>query len=203
MAITKDHFVACSYDLYAGRNEVRDLIEQATPESPMQYMHGIGMMIPAFESKLEGLNEGDTFDFELSPAEAYGEVFPDRIVPLDKSIFVNDEGVFDAQNVVVGARLPMMTEDQTHIEGLVTEITDDKVTLDFNHPLAGMHLHFEGKVLQAHPATDEEREEIEALLQPQHSCGCDCGCHDDEEGGSCDCGGGSCDCGGGGSCHCH
>ena len=55
MSITKDYFVSCSYDLYAGPNEVRDFIEQATPESPMQYLHGIGMMLPAFEQELEGL----------------------------------------------------------------------------------------------------------------------------------------------------
>ncbi len=195
MSITKDFFVACSYELYAGPNEVRDFIEQATPESPMQYMHGIGMMLSAFEQKLDGLKEGDSFDFELTPENGYGERFSDRVVPLDRKIFCVEDGKFDEEHVFMGARVPMQTVDGQRIEGQVIEMNDEKITLDFNHPLSGMYLHFTGKILEAHPATDEERAEIEALLQPHgNSCGFGCGCHDDAEESGCE--GGCC-----GGCH--
>ena len=184
MSITKDYFVSCSYDLYAGPNEVRDFIEQATPESPMQYLHGIGMMLPAFEQKLEGLKEGETFDFELTPENGYGERFSDRVVPLDYKIFCDEDGKFDEEHVFVGARVPMQTADGQRIEGQVVDMNNEKVTLDFNHPLAGMHLHFSGKILEAH---------VEALLHP-HGGSCGCGCHDEDGEGGCE--GGCC-----GGCH--
>ncbi len=77
----------------------------------------------------------------------------------------------------------MMTADGYRINGLVTKVTDDKVTLDFNHPLAGKDVRFKGKIITVRDATPEE-------LQPQHHCGCGCGggsCSDGECGDSCGC----------------
>lgn len=204
MSINKEHFVECSYDLYAGIGNERNMVEQATKESPMQYMHGIGMMIPAFEEKLNGLSMGDKFDFELTPDIAYGERRDDLVLSLDRQVFCNEEGEFDSENVIEGNMLPMMTADGQRVEGLVHEITSDKVVMDFNHPMAGMTLHFVGEILQEHPATEEDRKRIEAMMNPQEGCGC--GCHD---GGDASCGchsgeevsGGCCSSQGGCSCH--
>ncbi len=195
MAINKEHFVECCYDLYAGVGDERDMVEQATKESPMQYLHGVGMMIPAFEERLEGLSMGDKFDFELTPEAAYGARREDLLLSLDREVFCNEEGEFDSENVMVGNMLPMMTADGQRVEGLVQEVNEEKVIMDFNHPMAGMTLHFVGEVLQERPATDEDRRRIEAMSSPQGGCGC--GCHDegDSAGGCCSHGGCS------GGCH--
>lgn len=194
MAIKDNHFVSCRYDLYAGSGDERNLVEQATAESPMQYMHGIGMMLPEFEKQLAELNAGDKFDFELTPEQSYGERREDLLLELDREVFTNDEGEFDSENVYEGNVLPMMTSDGQRIQGMVIEVTDAKIKMDFNHPMAGMHLHFEGEILEEHLASREEHERIQAMLQPQGGCGC--GCHDEgSEGGCCSSGGCS------GGCH--
>lgn len=178
MPIAKDHYVACRYDLYLGEKDEDNLIEQATAEAPLIYIQGAEMMLPAFEAKLEGLEEGDNFDFLLTPTEAYGEVREDMILKLSKEIFKDASGNFDAANVQEGHTLPMMTSDGHKIQGTVVEVTDNEVEMDFNHPLAGETLHFIGSVLTARPATDEDRARIEALAH-SHEGGCDCGCHCD------------------------
>jgi FKBP-type peptidyl-prolyl cis-trans isomerase SlyD len=76
----------------------------------------------------------------------------------------------------------MMTADGYRISGIVLSVTDKKVKMDFNHPLAGKDIRFKGKIITVRQATPEE-------LQP--SCGC---------GGGCNCGGGSC---GEGGCNCN
>ncbi len=200
MAIQNDHFVQCCYDLYAGYGEERNLVEQATPETPLQYQQGIGMMIPAFEAQLAGLSKGDKFDFELSPENAYGERREDLCLELDKAVFTKPDGQFDSENVYEGNVLPMMTADQQRVEGMVIEVNEEKVKMDFNHPMAGMHLHFEGQVIEERPATEDDMMLIQAMLHPQGGgCGGGCGCGSDgghDEGGGC-CSSGGC----GGGCH--
>ncbi len=194
MAIQNNHFIECCYDLFAGYGNERNLVEQATAETPLQYLHGIGMMIPAFEKELEGLNKGDKFDFELSPENAYGEKREDLLLELDKSLFFNAEGEFDSNNVYEGNVIPMMTADNQKVEGMVIEVSEEKVKMDFNHPMAGMHLHFVGQIIEERPATDEDNMRIQALLHPQGG-GCGCNSGGDDGGGCCSSGG----CGGG--CH--
>lgn len=79
------------------------------------------------------------------------------------------DGKFDAEMVKPGALVPMMTADGFRINGLVKEVTDKEVVMDFNHPLAGKDVRFKGEVKTVRDATTEE-------LQPAHGCGC--GCHD-------------------------
>lgn len=195
MAIQQDSFVACSYDLYAGEGTEKMLIEQATPEAPLQYIQGGGLMLPAFEENLQGLSAGDSFDFILSAQNAYGEYNKDYVVTLEKNIFTGDDGKFDRERVVEGRTIPMLDSEGNRLMGLVQEITETHVVVDFNHPMAGENLHFVGRVLTEHPATDEERAMIDSLMNGTGEGGCGCG--GDSEHGSC----GSSGCGGcGGSC---
>ena len=106
---------------------------------------------------------------------------------LDKNLFYNGDDEFDSEHVYEGAIVPMRTTDGQIVNAQVIEITDDKVTIDLNHPLAGKDLHFVGMLLEARPATDEELQRL--------TSGC-CGCHGGCEGGGCEgggCEGGGCD----------
>lgn len=190
MSIENGNFVACSYDLFDGNGQEADLIERAPAESPLKFIQGIGMMLPNFEEKLAGLKEGDTFDFVLSPEEAYGESSEQYIMKLDKTIFTDAEGNFDAEVVREGNTIPMRTQEDQVINGFVNEVGDDFVELDFNPPLAGMTLHFKGTVLEARPATAEDEAYIEALNH--QGDGCDCGKEKHSSGGCGGCGGGCC-----------
>jgi len=165
------------------------MIEQATDTQPLQFLYGAGVMLPKFESQLAGLNEGEPFTIKLKDFEAYGEVNEDAIVELPKHVFLVD-GKFDNELIHIGNTVPMMSSNGQRLNGLVLEVNDDVVKMDFNHPLAGEDLYFAGKVLEVREATEDE------LSQVLSGGGCGCGsggCSDDScsttgSGGGCVCG---------------
>lgn len=178
MSITANKFVVCTYELYVGGEEKPELMEKATAERPLEYIHGLNMMLPDFEKNLFGLSAGDKFDFVLTPEQAYGEYSEEHVIELPKNIFMNEEGVFDAEQVAVGKVVPMRTQDGQTVQGLVKDINDEIVKMDFNHPLAGETLHFKGEIVEEHDATEEEMSKFFG----GGSCGSGCGCgHEHEE----------------------
>ena len=201
-------YVELGYDLYEiAPDGTQVTVHQTNADEPECIIFGVteGVLEP-LEKALDGLQVGETFDVTVTSDKAFGPYDKEKVVDLDREIFVVD-GKFDSETVKVGAALPMMTSEGYRIMGRVLNISGDKVTMDFNHPLAGRDVRFCGKVLNARPATEEE-------LHPVHHCGCgcdhghdDCGCGDDHCGcgDDCDCDheghrgpGSSCDCG---SCH--
>jgi FKBP-type peptidyl-prolyl cis-trans isomerase SlyD len=196
MKITDSKYVTLTYDLNVGEGDERELMEQATPERPLEFIFGTNSMLKAFEDNIYGLSEGDSFKFSLTPDEAYGDYDETRIIDLPKSIFEVD-GKIDHQMLFEGNTLPMMDSDGNRLTGSVVSITEDTVTMDFNHPLAGETMHFEGVIQEVRDASPEE---IAALFSGG-GCGCgndSCGCGD--KGDSCGCGSGDGGCGGGCSC---
>ncbi|MDR2139603.1 MAG: FKBP-type peptidyl-prolyl cis-trans isomerase [Tannerella sp.] len=185
MNITANKFVAVSYDLNVGEGEERELMERATVEHPLKFIFGLGAMLPAFEKRLSGLAAGDTFRFSLSPEHAYGEYLEENVVELPKNVFEVD-GRFDDNYISEGNTVPMRSSDGEQLNGSVLEVKENTVLMDFNHPLAGETLHFDGKVLDVHEATAGEIAELSNSMQPG---GCQCGCDD-----RCDCNGQQCSC---------
>lgn len=190
MKISTNKYVALSYDLNVGEGEERELMERATAEQPLEFIYGTNSMLEAFEKNLDGLAEGDSFDFVLTPDEAYGEYDDEAVVDLPRHIFEQD-GKLNEDVIFEGNMVPMMDTNGNRLNGSVVEIKDDVITMDFNHPLAGETLNFSGKILTVREATAEE---IAALFAPQ-GCGCGCGdadCGDKDAEGGCSSG---CGCG--------
>ncbi|MCQ2345149.1 MAG: peptidylprolyl isomerase [Paludibacteraceae bacterium] len=190
--------ITCTYDLFVdGENgQSKELMERATIEHPLTYCEDMGMMLPKFEDAMKDKNENDTFDFRIGYEDAYGEYDTDGVLTLDKKLFYNGDGEFDEERVFVGNIVPMNTTDGRVVRAQIVEITEDKVTIDLNHPLAGENLHFVGKIIEIREATEAE---LEALRHP-HKCGhCHGNCHNEEGGceGKCEeggCGGGCDEC---------
>lgn len=183
MKISDSKIVSLTYDLTVDEDGQKELMERATKENPLTFMYGMGMMLEAFEKNIDGLKVGDKFSFTLTPEEAYGEYIESNVIELPKNIFEID-GKFDDERIKEGETLPMMDSNGNRLMGSVLEIKPEVVVMNFNHPLAGETLHFEGEVIDVHEATPEE---IAALTQPQ---GCDCGDCDSEnshEGCGCGC----------------
>lgn len=201
MKISENKYVTLSYDLNVGEGEERELMEQATAERPMEFIFGTNSMLEAFEKQLEGLSKGDTFSFQLTPEEAYGDYDDSKIVELPKHIFEID-GKIDDQVLFEGNTVPMMDSSGNRLSGSVVSIADDVVTMDFNHPLAGETMHFEGAVTGVRDASAEE---IAALFSGG-GCGCgsggcgSCGEESDEDGCGCGSESGSGGCGSGCNC---
>lgn len=198
MKITSNKSVSAEYELYVdGETEGElELMEKATAEQPLNFIYGVGMMLPKFEENLFGLAVGDTFDFTINNEEAYGPYEDENVLDLDRSIFEID-GKLDTEMVFEGNVVPLMDNEGHRINAQVVEVTDTHVKVDLNHPLAGENLHFKGKVLEVREATEKE---LNALMGTGGGCGCGsggcgdngCGCDDEEEGGSC-----------GSGCGCH
>ncbi|KAA6351915.1 FKBP-type peptidyl-prolyl cis-trans isomerase SlyD [termite gut metagenome] len=180
MKISEDKIVSLTYDLTVEG----ELMEKASKESPLTFMYGMGMMLDAFEKQLTGKQTGDAFSFTLSPEEAYGERNEDAVVELPKNIFEID-GKFDDTTIIEGATLPMMDASGNRLMGSILEIKPETVVMDFNHPLAGETLHFDGEVMDVHTASPEE---IAAMTQ-SYEGGCDCeSCDGKQDANSCNCG---------------
>ena len=197
MEISKNTMVTLTYDLRVDDSN-GEMVEQATQENPLQFLYGVGMMLPKFEANLLGVKQGDSFEVKLEKADAYGEVNPDALVDLPKHVFEVD-GKVDYELIKVGNTVPMMSSNGQRLNGVVLELTDDVVKMDFNHPLAGEDLFFKGSVLEVREASEEE---IAQILNGSGGCGCGSGgCGSDDGGcndGSCssdDSSGGGCGCG--------
>lgn len=154
MQITKNTVVSLSYVLKRD-NANGEIIEETRAGDPLVFLYGNGQMLPRFEDNLSTLKTGDTFEFTLSSADAYGEMDQDAIIDLDKNIFMID-GKTDDELLTIGNVIPMR-DDQGHmLQGTVVSVSSDSVRMDFNHPMAGNTLHFTGKVIEVREATAEE-----------------------------------------------
>ena len=143
--------VKATYALYIqGEGGKEELMEQATEEAPLVWCQGEGMMLPAFEAQMAGKEVGDSFDFVLKAADAYGEYFQEGLQELPKKMFFNGDGEFDEERVYVGAIVPMNTVDGQIVKAQVCEVTD--------------------KILDIRDVTEGE---LKAIRNP-HGCG---GCH--------------------------
>ena len=172
MKISKNKSVSVTYDLNVGEGEERELMERATMEHPLKFIFGSGSMLPAFENNLKELEKGGKFSFTVTPEDAYGEYREDFVVEVPKKAF-EVEGKFDDEYVKEGATLPMLDSNGGRMMGSVLYIKDDLVVMDFNHPLAGETLHFDGEVLDVHEPAEEE---LIAFNESMQGGGCSDGC---------------------------
>lgn len=202
MKITANKSVSAEYELFVeGDAEgTLELMEKATAEAPMNFVYGIGMMLPKFEENLFGMQKGDKFEFTINKEDAYGEYDDDSVLDLDRAIFEID-GKLDEEMIFEGNMVPLMDNEGNRINAQIVTVTDAHVKVDLNHPLAGEDLHFKGTITEVREASEKEL----AALMGGGGCGSGCGCG---EGGGCGDGGcgtgeeddmGSC----GSGCGCH
>ena len=137
--------------------------------APLDYIQGSHYLVPGLEAELEGKEVGDKFDIKLEPEQAYGPFQEALVQEVPRSLF---EGV---DEIEVGMSFHAET-DQGPRTVEVTEVTDETVSIDANHPLAGMALQFVGEVVGIRNATAEELEH--GHLHQADGC---CGGHDHEE----------------------
>ncbi len=170
LEIGKYAMVTLTYDLRVD-DENGEVVESATEAQPLQFLYGAGAMLPKFESQLAGLREGEPFTIKLGKNDAYGDVNEDAVVELPKHVFLVN-GNFDDELVKIGNTVPMMSSNGQRLNGLVVDINEEVVTMDFNHPLAGEDLFFAGKVVAVREASDEE---VAQILSGGGGCGCGSG----------------------------
>ncbi|QIX59885.1 peptidylprolyl isomerase [Hymenobacter sp. BT18] len=154
--ISENKVVTITYDLsVTDENQEKVLVESAEADAPMVFLFGQSGLPEEFENQLNGKQAGDTFTFSLTPEQAYGDYDQQAVVEIPKNVFEID-GQLDNEMLQVGNFLPMADNQGNHMQGKIVEISDEVVKMDFNHPLAGMVMHFDGKVAAVRDATREE-----------------------------------------------
>ncbi len=143
MQIGKEKVVSIHYTL---RDNEGNTLDSSIGQAPLVYIQGIGNLIPGMEDGLEGKAKGDKLEIKVSPEKGYG-------VRDDKMIQKVPRSAFGGEEVKKGMQFQT---DQRGQVVTVTEIGFDSVTVDGNHPLAGVALNFSVEVLDIRNATSDE-----------------------------------------------
>jgi FKBP-type peptidyl-prolyl cis-trans isomerase SlyD len=146
MKIIKDSVVTLSYVVHDAQGKI---IDQG--QEPLTYLHGgYDGIFPLVEAALAGKQEGETIQLKLLPDDAFGEYDAElvRVEPRDRF----------PQDITVGMQFEGASEedDEDLLIYTVTDVADDKVVVDGNHPLAGIALVFDCTIVNVRPATPEE-----------------------------------------------
>lgn len=156
MKIEKNKVVSLVYKLQENDSDGQ-VVEQVQENKPFVFMFGAGHMLEKFEDNLEGLAEEESFDFKIEKDEAYGDFQENAIIDVPKNLFEVD-GKLREDLLVVGQVIPMEDKEGNQLTGIVKEVQDEKVVMDFNHPMAGKDLYFTGKILEVREPSQEELE---------------------------------------------
>lgn len=147
MKIQNNRAVSFHYSL---TDDKGNQLDSSAGTDPLAYLHGAGNIIPGLESALEGKSVGDSLEVAVVAAEGYGEVQQELIQEVPKSSF---QGV---DTIEVGMQFEAQTSQGGTVPVSVTAVTDDTVTVDGNHPLAGVNLNFDISIEDVREATEDE-----------------------------------------------
>lgn len=148
MVIAQNTVVSIDYTLKDSEGKVLDTSEG---REPLVYLHGVGALIPGLEKELEGKTAGNDVNAVIAPEDAYGERREDLLKVVSKDGFQGDE------EMNVGMQVQLQTEHGPAV-AVISKIEGNDVTLDLNHPLADMTLHFDVNIVEVREASKEEIE---------------------------------------------
>lgn len=148
MEIQKNAVVKMHYTVTTDQG---DTIDSSAGAEPLAYIHGLGMLIQGLEKQLEGKVKGFKEKLKVIAKEAYGERNDEAIYTVPKSGFQpeNDE------ELIIGMEVQLESENGP-VLAFVSEIKEEDVVLDLNHPLAGYDLNFDVEVIEVREAEAEE-----------------------------------------------
>lgn len=146
MKISKNTVVSLDYTL---KNSEGTILDTSNGRAPLVYLHGVGALIPGLENAIEGKIADDSLNIVIQPEDAYGTRREELLRVVPKSGFQGDE------EMQVGMQVQLETEHGPMIAS-ISKIEGEDVTLDMNHPLADMVLHFDILIKDVRMATEDE-----------------------------------------------
>jgi FKBP-type peptidyl-prolyl cis-trans isomerase SlyD len=146
MKISKEKVVSIHYTL---KDKTGEVLDSSDGQPPLAYIQGLGNIIPGLEKALDGKQVGEKLDVVIPPEDAYGVRKESFVKTIPLSEFENQG------DIKVGAQFRVETSQETHI-ATVTNVENEEVTIDLNHPLADETLHFDVEVMDIREATQEE-----------------------------------------------
>ena len=127
-----------------------EIIDQSEPGEPIQFIQGIGQVVPGLEDALSGMRVGERNKVTIPSEEGYGEIDEDAVAEIPADDFPDDIPLEP------GVGLILKDDEGDEQEAYIVEVDDDTVYLSLNHPLAGEELEFDIKVVGLREADDEE-----------------------------------------------
>jgi FKBP-type peptidyl-prolyl cis-trans isomerase SlyD len=146
MKIADKSIVTLEYSLHLGDGVI---VDRGGPDDPLTYLHGTGQIVPGLEQALTGLEPEQATKVVVSPNDGYGVRDEAQVQTLPRIAFGD-------QPIKAGDELIATDDSENEVALKVVRIDGDKVTVDFNHPLAGATLHFDVVIQQVRAATEEE-----------------------------------------------
>ena len=146
---------------YKGTLKDGTVFDSTEGKAPLTFLMGSGQVLPSFEQHVAKIGIGKTGKFTLKAAEAYGEPDPKKVVTLPRDARFTNVDLKEGSVVFANNKLPNGEVRQTPMK--VVKLSEQEVTMDYNHPLAGKDLTFEVKVLEA----QEPQKAPEAAQAPQ------------------------------------
>lgn len=146
MQISDSKVVTLNYTL---KDDDGNIIDQSH-DAQFAYLHGAQNIIPGLENALTDKTKGDKVSVRIDPKDGYGERNDSMIQNVDR-------GMFDVEDELqVGQQFHAQGPDGQMLTVTVAQIEGDEVTVDGNHPLAGVHLNFDVEVMDVRDASPEE-----------------------------------------------
>ncbi len=142
--------VAVHYKLRDGRGNLLEDTAAEDGDGPVKFIYGLSMVLPGLEKGLEGALAGDVVNLTVEPEDGYGTRDEADVFDVDRTEFP------DPDAVEVGGEYTAEGEDGSSLTMQILEVHDDHVKVDANHPLAGLTLNYQVRVLDVHPASEEE-----------------------------------------------
>ena len=129
------------------------VLDQADDTSPLVYLHGVGNLPEGIERAADGMTAGQKKHAALAAKDAFGERDPSKVEKIGRHHLGKN-----AKGVRVGDMLSLESKDGAAKEAVVVALTPVTMTLDFNHPLAGMDVELDLHVVALRDSTQEERD---------------------------------------------
>lgn len=123
--------------VYDGVTENGEVFDSSEASGPLTFVLGAGNVLPAFEENIIGMSSGETKEFKLPPQEAHGLSNPELIHTFNK------QGLKDHEKIKIGMVLGLNLDrdgQQHQVPATVIAVDETQITVDFNHPMAGLTL---------------------------------------------------------------
>lgn len=126
---------------YTGKLKSGEVFDKSKEGQPLEFTVGDGKIIPGFDQAVRGMEVNEEKEITIESDDAYGEKKEELIQDIPTDAFPDE---FEPE---IGRRLNLQSQDGQTFNGEITEIKDDSITVDLNHPLAGKDLIFNIKVV--------------------------------------------------------
>lgn len=146
LRVNDGHVVSMDYTLHVDGK----VVDSSEGDEPLQFIQGMGHIIPGLENELYDMKVGDNKQVVVSAKDGYGELDTEAFMDVPRDAFPTDVPLEK------GTELELRDQSGHPMFARIETISEDNIRLNMNHPLAGKELHFDVKIAGLRPATEEE-----------------------------------------------